>query len=133
MFFEIKTGDKKVVRSPPAGGKSATTGSNDGNVNPQASNSKAKNATEMANSSNANKAAQQPGDSVPPGALKRKLKTLDLTLRELSDFVSARSNIHGEIKRKIAKAMTEMAAAMTEAARAEAQAAARPALQFSQA
>lgn len=49
------------------------------------------------------------------GGLRRKLKALDRTIRELHDFVGPKNNVHSEIKKKIARAMTEIALVMKEA------------------
>lgn len=72
--------------------------------------------------------------------LRRKLKIIEGTIRNLNDFASTKTNIHTEIKKMIAKAMIEMAGAMKELERTEVelektevQAVATPASRFSMA
>lgn len=66
--------------------------------------------------------------------LRRKLKTVEDTIRRLYEFVSTKSNVHAEIKKMLAKAMIDMTATMkelenteAEIERLEVQAAAKPA------
>lgn len=75
------------------------------------------------------KAAQQAGDNTQK-SLRRRLEALECTIRELSDFVASKNNVHAEIKKKIAKAMIGVTAVMKDAEKMEEQVAVRPTLRF---
>lgn len=110
MFYNINGGEKKVTRTPPAEKKLETPSSNVGKDTQGTDDSSAIDTTEQAGGSNAKVAAEQPGGSNATGAaqqnggsgqgpLRRKLKALDRTIRELIEFAKPKNNVHKEISR----------------------------------